>query len=93
MVLDGGAAQQAGLAAGDVIVAVDGIRASGEGLEAQIARVPAGISVSVHAFRRDELMRFDLRPQPAPLDTCELRLFDSLSESRQAALSAWLQDS
>ncbi len=93
VVLDGGAAQQAGLAAGDVIVAVDGIRASGEGLEAQIARVPAGISVSVHAFRRDELMRFDLRPQPAPLDTCELRLFDSLSESRQAALSAWLQDS
>ncbi len=93
VVLDGGAAQQAGLAAGDVIVAVDGIRASGEGLEAQISRVPAGISVSVHAFRRDELMRFDLRPQPAPLDTCELRLFDSLSESRQAALSAWLQDS
>ncbi len=89
VVLDGGAAQLAGLAAGDVIMAVDGIRASAETLEAQIARVPVGYSVPVNAFRRDELMRFDLMPQPAPMDTCELRFSEG---GDKAILQAWLQD-
>ena len=92
VVLDGGAARQAGLAAGDVIVAVDGIRAAADTLEAQIARVPAGYSVSVHAFRRDELMRFDLRPQPAPMDTCELRVAEGGGEDGRKSLQVWLQD-
>lgn len=71
-VLDGGAAQQAGLSGGDVVVAVDKLRAYD--LDKQLARLAAGDKIKLHAFRRDELMTFDVAPQAAPEDTCRLKL-------------------
>jgi predicted metalloprotease with PDZ domain len=68
-VFEGGAAQAAGLAAGDRLVAVDGIQAKADTLAARIAGLPKGQPVTVHALRRDELMTFGLLPQPAPADT------------------------
>ncbi|MFM1990058.1 MAG: hypothetical protein RJA99_3015 [Pseudomonadota bacterium] len=53
----GGAAQRAGLSAGDAIVAVDGLRVDEKALKALLGRRRAGDVVEVHAFRRDELMR------------------------------------
>ena len=73
-VFEGGAAQDAGLSAGDLIVAVGGIRASTENLPQLLSRVPSGQSVAIHAFRRDELLAFEVRPEPAPTDTCDLWL-------------------
>ena len=90
-VLDAGAAQVAGLAAGDVILAVDGIRVRSENLEKSIAGIPAGETVDVHAFRRDELMRFRVQPQPAPPDTCELRLLDDVAKEVLARRKDWLK--
>ena len=57
---EGGAAHLAGLSAGDVLVAVDGLRVSGQpsNLDALLARYRVGDSVALHAFRRDELMTF-----------------------------------
>jgi predicted metalloprotease with PDZ domain len=52
----GGAAQRAGLSAGDVLVACDGLRVDEKGLRALLARRKAGDRVTLHAFRRDELM-------------------------------------
>ncbi|TKC90879.1 M61 family metallopeptidase [Trinickia terrae] len=52
---DGGAAQKAGLSAGDVLVAVDGLRVTGSNLDALLTRHQPGAMVEVHAFRRDEL--------------------------------------
>ena len=71
-VLDGGAAQAAGLSGGDVVVAVDKLRAVD--LDKQIARYQAGDKIKLHAFRRDELMAFELTLQAAPADTCRLKL-------------------
>ena len=71
-VLDGGTAQRAGLAGGDVVVAVDGIRVGTGGIEGALASRQAGESVQLHAFRRDELMVFDVPLAPAPADTCLL---------------------
>jgi predicted metalloprotease with PDZ domain len=71
-VLEGGAAQEAGLAAGDAIVAVDGLRPGRGGLDAVLARRKAGEIISIHAFRRDELLEFGVRLKPAPADTCVL---------------------
>jgi len=71
-VLEGGAAQEAGLAAGDVIVAVDGLRPGRAGLDAALARRKAGETLSIHAFRRDELLEFGVCLKPAPSDTCVL---------------------
>lgn len=92
VVLDGRPAQEAGLAPGDLIVAVDGLRATAANLDALIARASAAgaVPVPVHAFRRDELMRFDLVPRPAPADTCELRLDPQAPEPALAARRAWL---
>ncbi|WP_319241227.1 PDZ domain-containing protein [uncultured Propionivibrio sp.] len=60
-VYDGGAAHAAGLAAGDVLVAIDGLRVTPATLEAMLARHQAGEVLRVHAFRRDELREITLR--------------------------------
>lgn len=89
-VLTGGAALAAGLAAGDTVIAVDGIRASRDNLDTLIARVQPGAEVRVHAFRRDELMTLTLCPLPAPLDTCELRLLEAAPPETAERRAAWL---
>ncbi len=55
----GGAAQRAGLSAGDVLVAVDGLRVDEKSLKALLARRRPGDVVPIHAFRRDELVRVE----------------------------------
>jgi predicted metalloprotease with PDZ domain len=89
-VLEGGAAQQAGLAAGDVVIAVNGIRVWPDNLEKLIGQVPRGQSVSVHAFRRDELMEFRVTPQPAPADTCVLGIQEDVTEPGLRLRRQWL---
>ncbi|MEO7402079.1 MAG: PDZ domain-containing protein, partial [Burkholderiales bacterium] len=54
-VYTGGAAEEAGLAAGDVIVAIDGLRASAKTLAAAAGVRRAGDQLALHVFRRDEL--------------------------------------
>lgn len=63
-VFDGGAAQTAGLAAGDALVAVDGLRVTPSTLDKLLARHQPGDTVRIHAFRRDELMEFTVRLDP-----------------------------
>ena len=90
-VLTGSAALASGLAAGDTLIAVDGIRATRDNLDSLIARVQPGAEVRVHAFRRDELMTFGVRPLPAPADTCELRILDAAPPDAAARRAAWLK--
>jgi predicted metalloprotease with PDZ domain len=88
-VYDGGAARAAGLAAGDIIVAVDGLRATRGNLEALVGAHPPGTTVRINAFRRDELMVFDVTLTPAPLDTCVLTLRDPGDDLTRSRRSAW----
>ena len=60
-VLDGGGAQAGGLSAGDVVVAIDGIKVSADSLDKNLGRKPLGAMVQVHAFRRDELIHRAIR--------------------------------
>ena len=89
-VLSGGPALVAGLAAGDLLVAVDGLRVTRKNLDALIARTQGGATVRIHAFRRDELLEFDLYPLPAPADTCDLRLDPQATPEAAQRRSAWL---
>ncbi len=73
-VVEGGAAQQAGLAVGDLLAAVSGIRVKAGELEGQIGEIPDGETVEIHAFRREVLRVFKVTPKPAPADTCDLWL-------------------
>jgi predicted metalloprotease with PDZ domain len=56
VVHDGGAAQRAGLSGDDVVIAFDGLRVGVAELTARARALPAGTTVRVHAFRRDELV-------------------------------------
>ncbi len=60
---EGGAAHRAGLSAGDIVIALDGLRVAGTpgSLDGLLARYKVGDTVEVHAFRRDELMTFQVK--------------------------------
>jgi predicted metalloprotease with PDZ domain len=59
-VYEGGGAHRAGLSAGDVLVALDDLRVTAANLDGLLGRYRVGDAVTLHAFRRDELHRFDV---------------------------------
>ncbi len=87
-VLDGGSAQRAGLSVGDVIVAVDNLRVSSGNLEKLLSRHRPGDHVRLHAFRRDELMPFEVTLLAPPRDTVSLSV--SEDHTHDKARRAWL---
>jgi predicted metalloprotease with PDZ domain len=66
-VYENGAAHRAGLSAGDVLVAINGLRVTaadaGNGLANLLAAYSVGETVQVHAFRRDELLTVSVKLQ------------------------------
>ena len=57
----------------EVVIAVDGLKVSSL-LEKVIASYPVGGNLCIHAFRRDELMTFQVCLQAAPFENCVLAL-------------------
>ncbi|MES9944295.1 MAG: PDZ domain-containing protein [Candidatus Thiodiazotropha sp.] len=90
-VFDGGGAQQAGLSAGDEIVAVDGLNLSAKQMEEYIARQQQGVSIELHLFRRDELKVIPFTPLPAASDTCTIYLPQHPGSLQQQRLNNWLK--
>jgi predicted metalloprotease with PDZ domain len=87
-VFDGGPAQAAGLSAGDIVLAIDGLRVTSTTLDKLLARHQPGDSVRIHAFRRDELMEFTVRLDPPSEDTVRL----TIGEGANALRKQWLGD-
>ena len=87
-VFDGGAAQAAGLSAGDILLAIDGLRVTPTTLDKLLARHQPGDSVRIHAFRRDELMEFTVRLDPPSEDNARL----TISEGANTLRKQWLGD-
>ena len=87
-VLDGGAAQKSGLAAGDVVIAMDGLRVTPEHFEKQVSRYRPGETVRLHTFRRDELHELQLTLQAAKPDAWTLSVKDDKAAAR--ARKRWL---
>lgn len=73
-VLENGAAQAAGIAAGDVLVALEGLRVNAKDLESRLAMYRPGDRVIAHVFRRDELVQFPVTLKAAEADTCVLSI-------------------
>ena len=69
-------AQQAGIAPGDLLLAVDGERCTQNNLQALLARKVPGDTVEISLFRRDLLRHLPLVIQPAIQNTCELYLLE-----------------
>ncbi len=88
-VFDGGAAQSAGLSAGDVVIAVDGLRVTAGGLDRRVKSYRVGSQIEVVAFRRDELKRFVVTLHAPPPGVCMLLTHDTPLEAK-ARRMAWL---
>lgn len=88
-VYEGGAAHQAGISAGDILIAVEGLRVSASNLDTLLSRHRVGDTVTLHVFRRDELMIFGatLAPDDAP----QIALTAQLKPATAARMrAAWL---
>ena len=84
-----GVAHRAGLSAGDVLTAIDGLRVTATNLADLLRRYRAGDTVTVHAFRRDELMSFSAKL--ALDDTPKIQLESQQKPSAAVKLrQAWL---
>lgn len=78
-VFDNGSAQNAGLSAGDIIIAVDSIKVTKANIEKIINSYSIDTQLEVYAFRRDELMSFKLKLNSAEDNTYYLE-FDKTSD-------------
>jgi len=85
-----GAAARAGLSANDVLVAVAGLKATSERIATLLARCAPGETITVAAFRRDELMTFEVALDAPPADTCWLAIDPDADAAAVARRTAWL---
>lgn len=72
-VWQGGAADLAGLSAGDVLIAVDGVKVSAQ-FEKNLASYAIDEKVTIHFFRRDELMQLDVKLLASQAEQCHLTI-------------------
>jgi predicted metalloprotease with PDZ domain len=87
-VFEGSAAQKAGLAAGDIVIAIDGLRVTPENFDTMLGRQRPGETVPVHAFRRDELHVLDVTLAAAKADDWTLTVNENQAAAR--ARKRWL---
>ncbi len=83
----GSAAEMAGISAGDVLLAVDGLKVSAQ-LEKTVASYAIGDNLRVHLFRRDELMQCQVILQASIQDSCTLLL--SPDAQRRLVSERWI---
>ncbi len=88
-VLSASPAERAGLAAGDVLVALDGLRVSNANWSKLLEGLTPERAVSVHFFRGDELLQTQLTPLLAPADTWVLTLAEA-DEVKMERRKKWL---
>jgi predicted metalloprotease with PDZ domain len=81
-----GPAERAGLAPGDELVALNGVRLTGANLDTRLREYQAGDRVMLSVFRTDHLLNLKVKLADPPHDTCWLEL-DSHRPDRQ---STWL---
>ncbi|MDO6526691.1 PDZ domain-containing protein [Motilimonas sp. 1_MG-2023] len=75
-VSQGSPAHQAGLSAGDLLIAADNLQVNAQ-FEQQLQSYSVGAVIKLHWFRRDELMQGELRVTEAVKDTVSLSISDA----------------
>jgi len=85
-VSEGGSAQAAGLSANDAIIAVNDLKLTLAQLEQQLLLASVGEQWKIHAFRRDELMEFELSLKAAQNNTVVLQASEQ-TQQRQVWLT------
>ena len=74
-------AQQAGVANQDLIVALDGIKASESNIQQVLSRYPLGSTLAMHVFRQQRLLQLEFTLAPAPETTAVLAVIGDTTPS------------
>jgi predicted metalloprotease with PDZ domain len=90
-VFDQTPAQAAGLSGGDMLVALDGLRIGAANIDNLLARYQPGDTVSLHVFRRDELMCFDVKLARQPPARHTLSVDVRAAKAAASARTRWLR--
>lgn len=67
-------AYQCGLMAGDLVIAIAGLKATETNLQEMLSRHPVGAQLKVHWFRQQRLLAADVNLQAAPLNIAQLSM-------------------
>ncbi|RMG15593.1 MAG: M61 family peptidase [Cyanobacteria bacterium J055] len=86
----GSPAQKAGLDAGDELLAIDGIRVSGEQLNERLADYRAGDRIAVGIFHQDELRTLRVTLAPPRPSTYRLVRVDRPTATQAQLFEGWL---
>jgi len=84
------AAQQAGVAGGDELLAVGGLKVTPASYASVLGQFEPGDLVTVTVFRRDELLQFEIVLDAAPESQCKLSLQQDVAPEIAKRRSAWL---
>jgi predicted metalloprotease with PDZ domain len=90
LVRRGGAAERGGVAPGDELVAIDGLKAEPATAWLRLHDRPAFEAASLHVFRRDELLALNIVPGEAQEDTVFVTVDEHATEGQAALRRAWL---
>ncbi len=90
VVHSGSPAEQAGIAAADEAVAIDGLKVTATNIDSRLQGYHAGDTVQVTVFRGDELLRCGVRLEEPPADTCYLELIAESDTNTEQRRIAWL---
>lgn len=88
-IFEGTAAQRAGLSVGDIVIAIDGLRVTGSNIDALLARYRLGDRFEIHAFRRDELMTFNVQMAVSDFPNVVISM-DAKPAGNRALREGWL---
>lgn len=88
-IVNNSCAQLAGLSAGDELISIDGLKVTNN-INEILSNYKPNDEVDIFAFRRDELHKFNIKLQAAPLDTCELSFNKNASGEQKIFRDRWL---
>lgn len=83
-------AERAGLAAGDVAVALDNLQLTTGNIDSRLREYHSGDRATLTVFRRDELIRLGITLDEPPDDTCYLTEDSDCSATQVKLRNSWL---
>lgn len=88
--IEDGAAQRAGLAAGDRLVAIDGVHLPADGFGERVNRLPVAQPLVAHVLRDDRLLVRELVLDEPARDQCRLQCREQCDHATANRRAAWL---